>query len=416
MQGTVGSRAAVAAAVLVAVALRLALNDVTLFSPHDEAVYLAAAEAVAREGPAGGLREVLAGYLARPVAWLYPPPIRWGQHLLGGLACALGGARHEALAGLSTLAGVAVVVGAALLARRLGGLPAALAAVVLLLASPLWLHLGRRALADAPYAAAAFAAAWAFLAAMSPGARRGLVALAVALCALQAALKEGGALLLAALLVASAALAAREAGPTAAARAALRAGALLALAGGLAWLGFSLLVGSPGAYLMVVARIREAGPHNDYLRALQGGPPWRYLVDLALLSPGLLLLAPPALAALLRRDPARSPRARLAWGLAALAVAYATLLVAAGAGGMGYNARYLLPLDAPLRVLVAVWLVGWVGRAPAAGRAARGALAAGAVAVSVGVEAWVFRRVFLERGVYDPVTAAVAAALDVVPP
>lgn len=403
------SRAALVLAVLGAVVVRVALNDARLFSAHDEGVYLEVASAVAEEGPVDALRRVLTAYLAQPRAWLYPPPIRWGQHLLGGLACALAGASYEALTALSTLASAAVVVLAAALTRRAAGTKAAAAAVVLLAASPLWLHLGRRALADAPYAATALAATWAFFEATRPGARRGMVALAVALLAAQMALKEGGALLLAALPLVHVALAAREGGRAALLPALGRGAALVVVAGGLAWLGFSLLAGSPWAYLRVTSAIQQAGPHNEYLRTFQSGPPWRYLIDLALLSPGLVVVAPVALARALRVDPRRSPRARLIAALALLVVVYAALLVAAGAAGMGYNARYLLPLDAPLRALAGLWLVRAVG-ARGASRARQGGAALG-LAAWVASDAWLFQRVFLEKGVYDPVTDALARAL-----
>lgn len=410
---TILARAALALAVLLAVLVRLRLEAQVAFTPWDERAYLEAAGAVAREGPAEGLRAVLRAYLGEPRLWIFPPPIRYGQHLLGGLACRVGGVGFESLAALSTLASVAAVVTTAALARRLGGARAALVAVLLLGSSPLWLHLGRRALADAPYSAVALLAAWAVLAAARRDAPPWHVALAVALAAWQTAMKEGGALLLAALPVAVAARTTRADGPREGAATAARTGLLLAAAGGLAWLGFSLLVGSPWSYVRVLDAIRQAGPTNAYIPRFQGGPPWRYLVDLALLSPGLVLLAPAALAHTLRRDPRSSPRAELAWSLAALVVAYLALLVAAGAAGMGYNARYLLPLDAPLRVLVGVWLVDRLARDGA--RPVGVGVAAAVVVAWVAVEAWVFRRVFLERGVYDPVTDALARALGLVP-
>lgn len=416
-------RGALVAAVFVAVVVRLLLAGTRTFSPHDETVYLDAATHLARHGPTG-LRDLVASYLAEPRAWLYPPPIRWGHHLLAAAACGLGGARFESLVALSTLASVATVVLTALLARRVGGAAAGGLAVALLTTSPLWLHLGRRALADAPYAAAALAATWAFLEAVRADGRRTLLTvLAVALLALQLAMKEGGLLLLGALLLVQAARATRE-GPTAL----VRPAAMLAGAGLLAWLGFSLLAGSPWSYLRVAQAIQSAGPHNPYLQTYQAGPAWRYLVDAALLSPGLVLLAPISVFRLLRprvtARPGRSSddgsaraggaraRADVGAGLAAFVVVYLALLVAAGAAGMGYNARYLLPLDAPLRVLTGAWLAWWaVGAATPRGRFARHAGVLLAVALDAGYQAFVFRRVFLEHHVYDPVSDALLKAL-----
>jgi hypothetical protein len=396
-RGRWGWRAAVVVAVLGATLAHLRVaRDVRAFSPHDEQLYLDEAVALARDG-ATALRARTTEFLATPRRWLYPPPTRWGHHLAAAAAVAAWGEEFRSLVRLSTLAAVAAVVLAALLARRLGGDRAAVVAAALLGSSPLWLHLGRRALADAPQAAIGLAATWAFLEASRPGARRWTAGVAALLLAWHVASKETGVVLLAVLAVVHALAAAREGeAPRGAPFGALLAGGLLA------WLGFTLLAGSPWAYARVMDAVRVGGAKNEYVAAYQVGPWYAAFRDLALLAPGVMLLAPAAVVWGLRRR-----RARLVWGHAAVAALYVPALVVVGMlSGMGSNARFLLLGDALLRVVVAVAVARWATTPTRVG------VVAGGVLVNTALEGWLFRRVFLERGVYDPVSDALLRALE----
>jgi hypothetical protein len=385
------SRVVVVVAVLGAtLAHLLVARGVDAFSPHDELLYLDEATALARDGPAA-LRAQVRTFLATPARWLYPPPTRWGHHLAAGAAVAAWGEDFRSLARLSTLASVAAVVLAALLARRLGGDLAAAAAAALLGSSPLWLHLGRRALADAPHSAVALAAVWAFLEAARPGARLRTSLLAAALLTATVATKETGLVLLP--LLGAVHLARAEGrgrpGPL-----------LLLLAGGLlAWLGFSLLAGSGWAYARVLEAVRVGTARNAYVVLHQQVPLHRPFLDLALLAPTVMLAAPAALA--------RGLRARgLRWQVTAMAALVLPALVVVGAvSGVGQNARFLLLGDALLRVAVAVWLARW------ATTPRRQGVVAALVGATVLLEGWLFWRVFVVDRVYDPVSSALWAAL-----
>lgn len=369
----------------------LAAHGVDAFSPHDEALYLDQATAVARDGPFA-LRAQVRIYLATPARWLYPPPTRWGHHLAAGASVAAWGEDFRSLVRLSTLASVAAVVLAALLARRLGGNVAGALAAALLGSSPLWLHLGRRALADAPHSALALAAVWAFLEAARPGARPRATALAAALLTATVATKETGVALLALL---GAVHLARADG-----RANLRPLWTLLAAGLLAWLGFSLLAGSGWAYLRVLEVVRLGAARNAYGLAYQVVPlHWPFL-DLALLAPAVMLAAPAALVHGLRAEGALR---RQVTALAALVVP--AQVVIGAVSGVGQNVRYLLLGDALLRVAVAVWL------ARLATTPRRVGLALSLAGAAVLLEGWLFRRVFVEGRVYDPVSSALWDAL-----
>jgi len=368
----------------------LVARGVDAFSPHDELLYLDQATELAHDGP-GALRSQVRAFLATPARWLYPPPTRWGHHLAAGAAVAVWGDDFRSLARLSTLTSVAAVVLAALLARRLGGNVAAGAAAALLGSSPLWLHLGRRALADAPHSALGLAAVWAFLEAARPGARWRSQALAAVLLTATVATKETGLVLLPLL---GAVHLARAEG-----RGHLRPLALLVAGGLLAWLGFSLLAGSGWAYARVLEAVRAGTAHNAYVILHQQVPLHRPFLDLTLLAPTVMLAAPAALASGLR---AHAPLRRQVTALAALVLP--ALVLVGVVSGVGQNARFLLLGDALLRIAVAVWL------ARLATTPRRLGVVVALVGATVLLEGWLFWRVFVEGRVYDPVSSALWGA------
>lgn len=394
--------------VLAAALLRVAIASSSGLSHRgDEGIYLRAATRLARDGPFA-LGEQVREFLAEPRLWIFPSPLRYGHYLTAAAAVRVWGEQAASLIRLSTLASIAALVLAALLVRRVAGVTAAAVAVGLLLVDPLWLYLGRRALVDAHHAALFLATVWAFFEATRPDARRGAVPLAVALLAWFVAVKESGTVLLATLAVVQTVRAVRERAPLAPAL------GMLALGGALALVGFSVLTGSPWAYLRVTQAMGASTGANWYLDAFHGGPPHRYLVDYAALSPVVLLLAPFGLARWLRVPPTASSRGRLGWTLAATAVVFGAFLLLVSCGPAGVSVRWLLPLDTLARLALGAWLASWALRGPdARARTVRAAVVAGVVVVNALVEGWIFRRVFVERGVYDPASEMVLRALGI---
>ena len=111
--------------------LRLWFNDVTEYSPADEAVYAGYTRTLVERGFVNGYPEITRAFLDEPRRWVYPSPLRWGYFALAIVsASAFGSAEPHALAWLSTLAGILVVPLVFILGRRLFGTRAALLAEI----------------------------------------------------------------------------------------------------------------------------------------------------------------------------------------------------------------------------------------------------------------------------------------------
>src|SRR5260221_6866438 len=142
----------VAPLLILAAAIRIAVDDVTSFSRADETVYLLYAKALA----AGrGFPAVVRMFVDDRGMWVLPNPLRWSYLGAATLACSFssGDCSHHALAVLSTIAGIVAVLLTYWIGRQLFGLPVALAATALAATSPLQLALGRRALSDGVFRA-----------------------------------------------------------------------------------------------------------------------------------------------------------------------------------------------------------------------------------------------------------------------
>lgn len=354
-------------AVAIAIALRVRWNNVPRYSPADETVMLGHARAVLLRG--FSYRAYCEAWLGEPRSYCTPGPVRFGNLYMLALAFRLTGRwKHRTMAWVSTLWGAVHVAAVYGIATELVSHEAGLFAAVLAGVSPLGLAMGRRALQDSALSATALAATWALLV--------GSPAAAGLLLAFLLAQKETAALFFPA--VAAVALASGV--PL--------LDVAIGCAGGVTGyvLAFAALTRTDGVRLLwrFARAVSSVGDH-PYSTRYQSGPLHRLPLDLLALGPVACLLA------------ARSD------AYPALAGA-ATLLLVLGLVPATKNARLALPADGWLRVAAGAALASW--SLPAA---------LGALALSVAADLWIFRRVFLREGVYDPVSANVLTALGIVP-
>lgn len=345
--------------------IRWRLHGLSQYSPADETVYSIQAKHVAVHG-LGGYRRLVQEFLAVPAAWQFPSPARFGWIWL----CAIGmrgGLRRDprGVAAISAAAGVAAHALMMAIAFELGGHLAMLASGALGLLAPLALHLGRRALQDSAVVAATLAAVYAMLEA--PWLL--LPALLILL-----SLKESSLLAWPALFVVALIRGLELADLAAFALAPLIFAAALALFAG-DWRAVPKL-----------AKAIAKGQRTAYSKRFQAGPPQRGLVDLASLSPLVLVGA----------------------GLGAYAApsiaAFAALLLLAHGALPIQNIRFAASADAALRIVAAVWLA----TLPAVWFAA-------ATPALLLCDWRTFRVVFLTSGIYDTVTYNLLRAQRAVP-
>jgi 4-amino-4-deoxy-L-arabinose transferase-like glycosyltransferase len=388
------SRAADAGAVLLALAagalVASTLGSVRYAENPDEAYYVAYAGHIAEHGLAG-FRQLFADYAAEPARWLYPNPLRLGFILLATGWSELFGPGFAALSLLSLVCHVALVGVSYLFLRGLLGPPRALAGTALIAFSPLLLGVARRAWVDGPATLAGLLVLWSFCAWLGAPERRGALARFAFALGAGVLIKETTVLLL----LPCAAIAAYE---RMAGRAlplgalALATGGALATCGALWW-----LAAGDAATVASIARIILVSPaSNAYAQELGRGPWYRYAIDLLLLSPWPTLLGIAALGPAALRLRERKPGDAVVWlglALASLVAAYAPFTK---------NVRYVGLCEVPLRALAA-WLV-FAGAGADSGRG-RLALAAACIALLC-LSGWLsFRAIFVEAGLYDPMTA-----------
>lgn len=349
---------------VLAAGLRIAFNNVIRYSRADETSMLLHARAFL-ERP-GDYRAQCERWLSDRGAWCTPSPVRFGNLLLLGAAFRITGRpTHRTMAWVSALAGVLGVAAAYGIGSELAGQRAGLFAAVLTFCAPLGLAMSRRALQDSAVSATTLGAAWALLGG-HPWAGATLLAFLLAE-------KETAALFFPALAGLCWAAGRPVWWP-------------FPLAGAVYAVAFAALAGGRVGLLWRFARaVSSVGPH-PYAVAHQSGPLHRLPLDLFSLGPVAILLAVSGRAV--------AP----ALGAAAL------LLLVLGLVPATKNVRLALPADGLLRISAAGALAT-MGMLPAI---------AGVLAVTVS-ELWIFRRVFLQGDVYDPVTANVLAALGMIP-
>ncbi len=384
------------ALLVVGALLRGYWNDVPQYSRADETVYLNFALRVSGDG-ASVFPKMVRDYIDHSESWKYPPPLRYGYVGAIGLACKLdSNCSHRTLAGVSTLFGILALVGTFLLVRELVDVRAALAATALSVTSPLQLALGRRALSDEVFCAAFLFALWALVRALraDPSSTSRGYALSIALSAFLLSVKETASLAAPGVLLAVYLYRGKRFE---------RRDIALFLAPLVIWyVGFALLSGSAGALFDVLGAEHAGTKNAPYIEGYNSGPPHRILSDFFLVAPFTTAIALIALAFALFEWKELSP------GLRALMVVLVWTLVAASLSPVK-NLRYAVNSDGLLRALAA-WFV--LERClPKFGRASGVALVAG----NALYELWIFHRVFITGGVYDPVTAELARALSMTP-
>ncbi|HEY4086517.1 MAG TPA: hypothetical protein VGM43_11300, partial [Bryobacteraceae bacterium] len=137
--------------VCIAAGLRLAnLHNVNSRTP-DERVYTYQAKTVVDQGPAAGMRSLIAEYRTDPDAKLYPPPTRAGMiRMMAALMRWTGRYGEDVGALISCAASIGSVVVLALLAVRFFPPWAAIAAMLFYAVLPADLAIARRTWTDAP--------------------------------------------------------------------------------------------------------------------------------------------------------------------------------------------------------------------------------------------------------------------------
>jgi len=389
--------------VVVAVALVVGPTIAQLGRPGpDETFYLAYAKQLTAQGP-GTFRTLFTDYVGHQNVWLFPNPLRISYLGVAALWVSVDGVEPRSLAHLSLVSLLlTLMVVYRLLAQRLEA-ARALFATALLGASPLWLGMARRALQDSFVTLAAVLLLAAFLAALEkPQSGRRLLLFAAALVFAILA-KESSVLLLPplALWAVVEARAGRLPREGLVRLGVASAGGLLAC--GLLWW---LEAGSIAALAKMVGIIVHSPATNEYAIRFGGGPWYRYLVDLMALSPVPTLLGLAGGALVLERA-RRGEAEHLHLFLVVLAAVtlgeYALLTK---------NVRYVMLLELPLRVLAveALWLL-----LPVRALARRVGAVAAAVLLLAVVDVGSFRYLFLERGLYDPVSAPILTLRGFVP-
>lgn len=432
--------ALVALLALVAALVLPTLERIRYAQPLDEGAYLAAVQRIHSDG-LGALPATFREYVATPERWILPSPLRVGHTLVASAWCSIFGASFQALSWLSLASHLALVAIVWAMTRRAKGELAAIGVAALVAFSSLGLGLSRRALLD-PHAAAWLAlACWAFLESLgsfdsggsgasradstvrdarrsassasgpdahsvNEGRRRASSARALSMwralfvVAFAAAVlvREASILWLVPLaLVGGCELALK--------RSAVNPLALLALlAAPIVLVALALVTAAGGVepLLATVRTVRASLATNAYAREQMSGPWFRYVVDLALLSPGIVLpalLAAGAFAASAARASVERSFERR-WLVIALGALAALAFVEK-------DARYALVLYVP--AALGAWSAFEVATAWLAGRlgvARTRALALVIVALVAASEVRSYRYLFVERALYDPVTSS----------
>lgn len=391
---------------------------VLLISPHmgsvqhqaqaDEGFYLSYATFVADHGWSSFPR-LFDAWLARDVNWIFPPPSRVAFIVVGAWWRGFGEATTDLneqlthLAQLSLAAHVCTVAVVFWFVRRHRGQLQALLVASSIAFAPLYLGLSRLALTDC------FITLWQvttlalfFELVHEPG--RWLWRIGFVLAFSLAILTKEISVLLGVPFVALALIErfARKR-PLVAWHFAL----LLALPVVISVLIWLAAAGSFDVLMRTMRIVMSSPATNEYAQMYGRGPWYRYIVDELLLSPwpvalGLLGFAVAAW--------------RLRRGSYDALLAYAMLLYVAQIAALSFftkNVRYVAVLELPLRLLAVALL--WDVLGAARWRAAK--VAAVALVALLCAADWAsFRRYFVVRGIYDPMTVSLLVANESVPP
>lgn len=384
----------IAPLLIMAAAIRIAVNNVSAYSRADETVYLIYAKTLA----AGtGYTKVIRMFVDDPGMSVFPHPLRWSWILATSLFCSASGeCTHRTIATLATVAGIAAVALTYWIGRELFGPLVASIATVLAATSPLQLALGRRALVDEFFCALFLASIAALLLHLRTEDRRFRLAWLIAwivATTLTFAAKEQF-LLIYPLVPLFWWLRTRRIG--------WRELVAWALPPFLYVATFCILARDVTSFF-TIARITTSTIGAPYAIQFQSGPAHRLILDSIAIAPVVTLLAIAAMIAIaLRRDAFSSEHRHLAILAAGIVVAHAFL--------PSQNIRYIVSADSLLRILVAAFVFielrekKWFP-----------ALLISGLLINAVIELKLFYDVFIAGGVYDPVTDNVLRALRMLP-
>ena len=326
------------------------------------------------------------------------PPTRL-VYIAGGYIChrLLGVAPLTALRGLSCLFSILTLLVSAVFCWRLTKKRALTVAVTALVAcAATQVHLGQHALIDGVFGFWALLVVWFLWENLKqPNARRWEVAYALALTAMVMT-KENAFFVVMAIVGILAANRWLKIGTV------TRRLLITTFIGALA--GITIVIVAAGGveqFALVFSLLKQKVPVLLYTIKTGGGPWHRYLVDLVLVSPLIVLLAT---ANILQAGRKRSDSVRYLTAFSCLSYAALT------AFPDGMNLRYIVMLDMPLRFLAATQLVDLSGRW---GRH-RNIILGCAVAAVCAHDLWQHHVLFVKGGLYELVTEGLVRAQGII--
>jgi 4-amino-4-deoxy-L-arabinose transferase-like glycosyltransferase len=387
-------RAVLGSLLVLAAAIRIAVNNVTEFSRADETIYVLYARTLAQ---GGGYRRVIQMFTDDPGMAVLPHPLRWSWIGASSFLCSItGDCTHHTLATLSTIAGIVAVALTWWIGRMLFGSTVGAVGAVFAATSPLQLALGRRALADEFFCMLVLASIAALIRASdatSPRARAAWLSAWVVATTLAIAAKEQF-LFFYPFLLLYWWLRTRR----------------FRLVEIVAWMlppilfagVFCVLAGDVATFFRI-GRITTSTIGATYAEQFQSGPPHRLILDLLAISPIITLVAAAAFMAIALHRETFSPEHR------AFAILVAGMF-AVHAFFPSKNVRYIVAVDPLLRILVAAFLA-----AELEAKRWRPLAAVSGLLVNGVIELALFYAVFIKAGVYDPVTDSLLRALKMLP-
>ena len=378
--------------VLVAVgaAIRIAVNNLTAFSPADETAYLNYSKTIVTGRT--GFETAVQAFLSDPERWPFPSPSRWVAFEADAAMCKIAACDYRALAWMSTLSGIALLPVVYAAARRLLTPAAALLGTALVTTSPLLLGLGRRALTDELFVLVTWVAIWAMLRVFGAARPRDYIAAAIAM-GIAFGVKESFALF----------------------AVAVAAMFLISPPRRVRWWDLSLVIAPPIVYAL---GFMLAGGHPGDIVALEriflsyraqpggyeltygSGPFYQPIVDFLILSPAVTMVAIAGFGAAVAGTDRGARR-----------LAGAAVVSFIGFGILLKDVRYAAAV-APLLGLIAGWALAERYLRPRDRLVIGGAAA---IAVNASIELWIFWTVFVVGAVYDPVLVNVLRALHAIP-
>ena len=375
---------------ILAAALRIAVDNVTTFSRADETVYFLYAKALAARS---GYPSVIRMFAGDRGMWVLPNPLRWSYLGAATLAIRAGGDTLHTLATLSTLAGIVAVALTYILGRQLFSEKVALIATALMATSPLQLALGRRALADELFCAAVLASLVTmhrYFRSAAPHSRAAWLTAWIVTTTTAIAAKEQ-LLFLYPVLIAYWWMTTRQLRWRDVAAWALPPVCFFAV--------FCVLARDTSSFFRITQIIMSV-MRAPYAQQYQSGPPHRLLIDSMAVAPVVTIVFLAAIVMFALRVSDWSRDVRLLGFLGAGMIAVHAFLPS-------QNLRYIVCADPVVRLSVAAFL-GFELRD-------RPRIAIALLVVNAIIELQLFHQIFVTGAVYDPVTQDLLHALKMLP-